>query len=225
MTGDSNREDLARLRHAERLLAAFSHSSAIGFGICDRELRYRCINKTLAASNGMLPEAHLGNTIQEVLGPVADVIHPSFRRVLATGQVTSKRVAGSLPSRRGTVSWIASYFPVKTSRSGVRLIGAIAIEVTELKKLDTFIFRPTNEFVCTRDETFRTSALELHRSVREYFANLNTYLTAVTQHVWDLDKGTDEQLAPAIASLDQRIVDIQSLVSAVASHFPIDEGT
>ena len=88
MTGDSNRENLAALRHAERLLAAFSHSSAIGFGICDRELRYRCINKTLAASNGMLPEAHLGNTIQGVLGPVADVIDSSFRRVLVTGQVT-----------------------------------------------------------------------------------------------------------------------------------------
>jgi hypothetical protein len=104
-------------------------------------------------------------------------------------------------------------------------MGAIAIEVTELRKLDTFIFRITDEFVRTRDETFRTSARELHRSVREYFANLNTYLTAVTQHVWDLDKGEDEQLAPAIASLDQRIVDIQSHVSAVASRFPIDEAT
>jgi hypothetical protein len=210
--------DLANLQHAERLLATFSPSSAIGFGICDREWRFRWINNVLAASNGFLPEAHLGNTIREVLGPIADVIEPAFRRVLATGQATSKQIVGNIRSREGTVSWIVSYFPVKNPSSRVQLIGGIAIEVTELMNLDTYVRRVTAE------QSIRAELKELHRSVRGYLASLNTYLRAVTQQVWDLDKSADEQLAPAIVSLDQRIVHMQSLVFAVASRFRIEKG-
>jgi PAS domain-containing protein len=74
-------DDSARM---EAFLEACFHSSTLGFCILDAELRYVTINQTLARINGMPPEAHVGRTIREVLGPFADQVEPDLRRVLAT---------------------------------------------------------------------------------------------------------------------------------------------
>ncbi len=214
--------DLLALEKTTRLLDAFSHSSAIGFGICDRQLRYQSINNVLAASNGIQAEAHIGNTIRDVLGPVAEAIEPAFRRALVTGKVVSREIAGKLPAREGTVHWIANYFPVKSSSSQVQQMGAIAVEVTELRKLEEFFSKVSGDLVRTEDKENVWLARELQDSIKQYFASLTLSLKQLIQHFWDLDKSADEQLAPTIVSLDQRIVAMRERVSAVAGCFPID---
>lgn len=225
MTSDdigSSRKDLFSLKHAERLLANFSPSSAIGFGICDRQWRYRWINHALAASNGIAPEAHLGNTMHEVLGAAAEVIEPAFRQVLATGEVTSRRIDGTLPFRKGTISWIASYFPVKNSSSRVQLMGVVAVEVTDLRRLDGFLSRLTSDLIRAQKSDIHSDAMELHQSLKEYYANLNIYLSALTRNVWNLEKDAAGQLAPVITSLDRRIIEVRTLVSSVNNRLGVD---
>jgi hypothetical protein len=219
---DSSRKDLLSLKHAERLLTNFSHSSAIGFGICDRQWRYRCINHALAASNGIPPEAHLGNTMHEVLGAAAEVIELAFRQVLSTGEVTSRKIDGTLPFRKGTISWIASYFPVKNPSSRVQLMGVVAVEVTDLRRLDGCLSRLTSDLVRAQKSDFNSDASELRQSLKEYYANLNMYLSALTQNVWSLEKDAAGQLAPVITTLDRRIIGVRTLVSSVANRLGFD---
>src|SRR6476620_9667071 len=94
----TNSANAEALEEANRLVRSFSHTSAIGFGICDRELRYQSINGALAATNGIAAEAHLGHTVRDVLGEVAAAVEPAFKRALITGEVVSKEISGKLPN-------------------------------------------------------------------------------------------------------------------------------
>jgi PAS fold len=120
-------------------LRAFSHTSALGFGISDAQLRYRSVNTALATSNGVLPEAHIGNTVHEVLGRAAVPIIPVLRDVMRTGRFVSKKIAGQLPSREGTVHWIAHYFPVKQAGKRTHHVGVLAVDITDFRRLATFL--------------------------------------------------------------------------------------
>ncbi len=70
----------------EQLLAAFFGASTVGLAILDQQLRYQAINNTFAAMSGIPAEAHLGRTLQDVLGDSASQLEPIFQRVLVTGQ-------------------------------------------------------------------------------------------------------------------------------------------
>jgi len=60
----------------------------------------------------------------------------AFRKVLYSREPVCKEIVGNLPGRVGIVCWIAFYFAVKNRTAGVQQLGAIAVEITELKKLD-----------------------------------------------------------------------------------------
>jgi signal transduction histidine kinase len=215
-------QELTRFAAAKELLAAFSHTSAVGFGICDNQLRYQSINTALAASNGISVKAHLGRAVPDILGQVAESIEPALQHVLVTGEVVSRRIAGRLPTKQGMSYWIANYFPVKGAANKVRCTGAIAVEVTELRRLDEFLFKFTRDVPHNPDKESSRVARELHDSLTQYFIAVKNSLDAITQQLWQLDRGADEQLAPTIGLLDQRIMAMRTLVSTVANRFPID---
>jgi PAS domain S-box-containing protein len=219
----TNAANSAALEQANRLLRSFSHTSAIGFGICDRELRYQSINGALAASNGIAADAHLGHTVRDVLGEVAAAVEPAFKRALTTGEVVSKEISGKLPNREGVLHWIANYFPVRANGRRVQQMGAIAVDITELRKLDEFFSQLIKSLLRTGQKENSWRARELHDSIGQYFAALATNLSLVTQHIWRSDKSADEQLAPTIESLDQRILAMRDVISGVAAQFPINQ--
>lgn len=131
-------DDSARM---EAFLEACFHSSTLGFCILDAELRYVTINQTLARMNGMPPEAHVGRTIWEVLGPFADQVEPDLRRVLATRDpVLDVRVSGALPQKEDAGHWIDHYFPIKYGEGGrVERIGVFVVEVTQHKQMEATV--------------------------------------------------------------------------------------
>lgn len=59
-------------------------AAPIGIGVLDRDLRYRLVNAVLADTNGLAPEAHVGRTVEEVLGPpgvhLAGLLRDVFER-------------------------------------------------------------------------------------------------------------------------------------------------
>ena len=205
------------------LLDAFSKTSTVCFGICDTQFRFQAVNSALAALNGIPAEAHLGRTIRDVLGEVATTIEPVFERVLVTGTAVLKKISGKLPSRQGETHWIANYFPVKDSANRVKQLGGIVVDVTDLHKLDEYFSKFTAELVRTRTPANLSLARELHDSTVEYHIALMMTLTRLTQRGWTIDQSADEQLAPRVESLDQRIATMRRLASAVAHRFRIDQ--
>ncbi len=216
----SGKPGIGGLEDIERLLETFSHTSAIGIGICDNQLRYQSVNTALAATNGISVEAHLGNTVRDVLGQIAGAVEPALAQVLATGEAVTKEITGELPSREGVVHCVVSYFPVKRPANRGKCLGGISVEITELKRLHQLCSKLTEGAVRTKDQERYWRVRELQDSLRQYFEALTVSLDCVTQHVWQLDKSADEQLAPAIELLDRRIVAMRTLVSVVAERLP-----
>ena len=78
----ATRSDQARV--FDELLAAYA--STAGIAILDSEYRYLWVNQQLAALNGVQPSEHLGKTVREVIGQIADEIESYLQRVFSTGE-------------------------------------------------------------------------------------------------------------------------------------------
>ncbi|MDQ3340207.1 MAG: PAS domain-containing protein [Myxococcota bacterium] len=128
---------------AERTLAVMDTilaGSALGIGFIDNDLRYVRINDALATLNGIAPSEHVGRGVREILGDqTAELLEPILRRVLETRQPTEHLVLQGAPrDAPDQVRWFdASYVPVVTSHGELLGIGAVVIDVTEHKRLET----------------------------------------------------------------------------------------
>jgi CRP-like cAMP-binding protein len=113
-----------------QLVAALFNSHRIGVGIIDRHLRFRAVNKTLAAMHGLPSKALLGKTLREVLGNTAKSLEAAARRVFATGQfVSTWRLSALL--RQGRKAQILDYFPLKDKKGRVQQIAFVVLEISE----------------------------------------------------------------------------------------------
>jgi PAS domain S-box-containing protein len=114
----------------------FQHAP-IGLAFFDRERRYVRISDYLAQRNGLPVEAHLGRTVEEVLGDVAGVVAPLIDQVFATGQpVAPFELQADLPGAAAARWWLASFYPVPDDGGGVELVGASITEITERKRVE-----------------------------------------------------------------------------------------
>lgn len=121
----------------EQLLGGFFDSSVVGFSVLDRDLRFLLINPTLARMNGIAADAHLGRTVRELIGEIADTIEPLMRRVFATGEpIVNLELSGTLPTREHAGHWIENYFPIRNGFGDVIQIGAIVIEITPQREAE-----------------------------------------------------------------------------------------
>ena len=120
---------------AVAVLDAMFSASTMGLAVWDGELRYRVVNQALADINGLPPDAHIGRTLADVLGPLGAAESEVLRRILETGEpVQDHDVAGELPTAPGvTRRWRASYYPV---RDGRRILGiaATVVETTSVER-------------------------------------------------------------------------------------------
>jgi DNA-binding CsgD family transcriptional regulator len=121
------------------LIEVLFESSMLGIAVCDRELRYLSISKTLARMNGLPVEQHIGRTVREILGPAAPSVESLLKYVIDTGQaVTDAQITGQLPSRDRPGHWLTSYFPIRGPDGSVQKVGGLVVEISpqvELKRL------------------------------------------------------------------------------------------
>ena len=122
----------------ERQLTSFFTGATAGLAILDRRLRYVHVNDTLAKSNGVPVQEHLGRTVHEILPQLAPIVAPYLQRVLGEGErVLNVEFSGETPSEPGIERyWIASYFPIAGPDGGIEGIGAIVVEITERKRAE-----------------------------------------------------------------------------------------
>ena len=124
----------------EQLLAAFFSASNVGFYILDKDLSYVAVNHALADINGRPAAAHLGKTLREVLGELADKIEPELQRVLNTGKpVLNLEVSGMLPTRPDVAPQLAHYFPIQDGTGQVKQIGVVVVGNTGRRRLEQAI--------------------------------------------------------------------------------------
>jgi formate hydrogenlyase transcriptional activator len=125
------------LSEPEKLLAAYFTSSTVGLCVLDRHFRYIAINHTLAEINGFPAGDHLGKTVHEILGPLADKLEPVLKRVLHIGEpVLNLEFSQQIPTRKEVGHWIAHFIPIKAANEKVESIGAVVIEISEQRKLE-----------------------------------------------------------------------------------------
>jgi PAS domain-containing protein len=214
------------LDESQRLLTAFSGASVIGLSVCDDELRFLGVNHALAAMNGISPEAHIGRTVRDVLKAAAAQPEPALQRVLMSGEAVCFELAATLPTRMETGHWIENYLPVKGHTGRVNQVAAITVEVTAQRKLEKSFRNLADELRWTGNQEYRRLADALHASINAYHAvittslgRLTTSLVGLSERGWE-PENCAEILGQTVEWLDQRIVNMRTIVSDVASRFP-----
>jgi hypothetical protein len=206
--------------NSERLLQAFSRTSAIGFAILDDQLRYQGINSCLADINGMPVKAHLGFGVREIFGELSEKLaEPSYHRVLDFAETSQFEVENAvLPNRPESRYWgLNVNVPIRNRVGRVYEIGMLVIEVTEQRRLRECVHNLGAEFHHSRTKEMFWQARQLQDSVDAYHTALAFSLELLVR-----GERSTEQLAQSIEVLDQRIMAMRKLVSSATAGFPID---
>jgi len=201
---------------SQRLLQDFSHASAIGFAVIDRQLRYQTVNTALARMNGIPVESHLGKTVRDVLGPAAPTFEPVLRQVFASGKSVSIEFSATLPARSEPNYWLETYFPIRSCSGLVTGVGALAVEITLQKKLDQYLHQLAGELLDRQTKQNFWPERELHDAIEEYHAAVAFNLDLLVRNAEN-----NTELLASVQRLDRRIADTRTLVSDVAERFLI----
>ena len=109
-------------------------------GLCyfDAELRFLYINEWLARINGLSADAHLGQTIDEVLKDVAAGVASQLRHVLETGEpIIEGEVEAETPAHLGEKRhYMHNYYPDKSSDGTVVGVSCVVQDVTARKRAE-----------------------------------------------------------------------------------------
>lgn len=128
---DERREVIARL---DSLIA----HAPIGIALFDADLRFITINDQAAAIDGISKDAHLGKTVCELLPELGPKVETLLRQVRDTGKpLIGAHITGETPAAPGQRRhWIANYYPVQDGIGRAGAIGAVALEITDLKRAE-----------------------------------------------------------------------------------------
>jgi PAS domain S-box-containing protein len=130
---------LAKAREAasSATLEALQLTAPVGFALLDRDLRVVCINKIVAAVNGVSVEGAAGRPIAEIAPDAFARVEPSYRHVLDTGESISNLRVDRLDDAGRESRWQVSFFPVRVEQEVVG-VGVAGIDITDRLGDDDF---------------------------------------------------------------------------------------
>jgi signal transduction histidine kinase/CheY-like chemotaxis protein len=129
------------LRENARTMAeldAVLTSAPVGFAFHDRDLRYVRVNERLAAAIGHPPDEIIGRRPSEVLPGIGADIEEGLSRALATEEAVLDLELGGPGGPRGEASreWLATMFPVRTTRRELVGVGSVLVDMSAYKGLE-----------------------------------------------------------------------------------------
>jgi two-component system, cell cycle sensor histidine kinase and response regulator CckA len=132
------RETVRSKEESLALLDTLLSTAPIGFAFLTPGLVYQRINESLASTNGLSVDEHLGHTLTEVLPQMANVLEPIMRRALNTGEpVLDVELSGETPADPGRQHhWLASFYPVRMQAGEILGVGVLVSEITDRKQLE-----------------------------------------------------------------------------------------
>jgi PAS domain S-box-containing protein len=113
------------------LVAPVLDESPVGFAVFDPQLRYRYINRALAAIHGVAAGEHVGRRFSDIYPDEADLLEPYVNEVLSTGQPQLEQLVSTPAGRHFRVD----RYPI---RDGTGVITGVALtvqDVTERRRL------------------------------------------------------------------------------------------
>ena len=97
----------SEIRSSLTLLERFHEHAPVGLALLDHDLRFRLVNERLAAMHGIPTEAHIGRTLAEVLGNLAERLAPVYLRALEEQITLDHELEVSSASRPRSLSPLA----------------------------------------------------------------------------------------------------------------------
>jgi PAS domain S-box-containing protein len=163
------------------LLDTIFASAPIGLGFFDTDLVCVRVNEALAQINGMPPEENLGRPLEELVGPMADLVLPLYRHALASGEpLVEQEVTGESLTEPGSIHhWLVSVTPVRSSDGTILGVSSVVQDVTERREL------LERERAARRRATFLARASELLESSLDYETTLRNVARIVVPEIVD----------------------------------------
>jgi DNA-binding NarL/FixJ family response regulator len=108
----------------------------VGVAILDSQMRFRVLNSTLAAMNGVPAARHVGRRPRHVFGDVAAKVEGVIDQVVGTGKPISVDVILEHPFRAGVGHWLESFSAIRDLKGDVQQVVAVVLEITKRQDLE-----------------------------------------------------------------------------------------
>jgi PAS domain S-box-containing protein len=128
-------EKTRQLELSSALFNSVYDSAPVGLCFIDRDFRYVMINQYLAAINGKPVDAHIGQTLSDVLGELGSAVEDIYRQVFESGQaLLNIELSGASPADPQRIEhWLVSYHPVRADDGGIVGVNGVVVDVSARK--------------------------------------------------------------------------------------------
>ncbi|MCY7366988.1 MAG: PAS domain S-box protein, partial [Chamaesiphon sp.] len=135
-------------------IEAIYQTAPIGLTTIDVDFRFQRVNQRLAEMNGVTIEDHIGRTVREVIGDLADGNELLLRRVLETGEpLLNLELSGETNAQPGIYrTWIANYYPLKDPTGQSIGVNIVVQEITDRKRAEAALIESEEQFRSTFDQ-------------------------------------------------------------------------
>jgi PAS domain S-box-containing protein len=145
-------QELAQRQLGE--IEAIYQTAPIGMAIIDVDLRFQRVNQRLAEINGVTMADHLGRTVRDVLGDLADGNEPLLRQVLETGEpLLDLELSGETKAHPGIYrTWISNFYPLNDKTGQTVGINVVVQEITDRKISESALLESEDRFRSTFEQ-------------------------------------------------------------------------
>jgi PAS domain S-box-containing protein len=180
---------------AVALLDTLLDKAPVGLAFFDRAGRYVRINETMAHINGIPVAEHYGKTTEQLLPDVPRRVLDDRRRVLETGEpiLNIEITAGTRASDDLGRGFLVSHYPVRSSSGEMLGVGAVVVEITQLRRAEEALQRAKRDADHAREiaEAQKRAAEAANHAKDQFLAvlshELRTPLTPVLSTVQALE--------------------------------------
>jgi PAS domain S-box-containing protein len=134
------------LSHAAEIDALYA-SDTVGLVLISREMRFIRINRALAETNGLPPEAHVGRHVSEIVPALAGQATRMMDEIVRTrAPLGPLDMVGETPARPGDIRiWSQNWTPVFDAAGEVVAVSIMSIDVTEARRAEAALAARADE--------------------------------------------------------------------------------
>jgi serine phosphatase RsbU (regulator of sigma subunit) len=213
------RPGASRSAFVDAELRALYAALPVGVAFLSVEMRYERVNETLARLNGRSVEAHIGASLEDVVGEHAPLLREALQQVMETRRALELELTIPLPHDPTDVRALeATYFPVLGAEEELLGLGAVVRDVTDRHALevaqsrllqDALYARAEAEAAGVRTEDARLEAEHMRAEAERGRARMALLAEAGRRMAGSLD--WEETLEAVVRSVVPGIADWSSL--------------
>jgi len=194
-------------------LDAFFSNAPVGLAIIDKNLRFQRINSPFSKLNGLSLEENRGLNVRDVNSELRVQLESMIQRVVDSGvPILNREIRGHAPPNSNAVSWwLKSIFPISQEDGSVTQIGAIAQDITQLKKAENTVRWLSGRLLQSRDDERRRLARDLHDSLGQILTAVKMNLSYLSRDSVHLDERGHNAVTESRDLIDTCIKEVRTL--------------